>query len=533
MLQVSGLTISLGGRTVLRDVSFVANADERIGIVGPNGAGKTTLLRVIAGQLVPDRGSVALPTGSTVGFLHQGYADDPAATAGALFPRAFGGAATGSRLAELAAAIAEEHDADRLAALTADYDREVVALADAATAPPFTPPDIPPSTPIASLSGGEVTRLALAHITAARPDPLLLDEPTNHLDIGGIEEVEAHLRGFRGPVLIVSHDRAFLDAVATHILAIDPLEHTAELFTGDYTAFANEQARRIEEQWEAYRRQQREERKLKEHISAIESRARGIENRTIDFHYRKRAKKVARRSTTLKARLERQMENEAHVDRPDKRPGGFYGEFTSDRSATLLVSARDVSIEAGGKRLIQGADFTIRRGERVALVGPNGSGKTTLLRAILGRHPVASGELQVAPSAKVGYLSQEDANDFTGALELDPVEFLRRRVPMSRVEIGNFLHRFLFGHDLLATPIGRLSFGERRRLSLAQLVLTETSLLLLDEPTNHLDLPSREAFEEALEGYGGATIAVSHDRYFLERFADRTLAIDGCRFVEV
>jgi ATPase subunit of ABC transporter with duplicated ATPase domains len=467
-----------------------------------------------------------------MGFLRQGYADNPDAAAHDLFPRAFGVTASGARLEELASAMAEEREPARLAALTAEYDREVAAMSDGGSASPFAPPEIDPETPLGTLSGGEVTRLALAHITAGRPDLLLLDEPTNHLDLDGIREVEAYLRGFRGPVLIVSHDRAFLDAVATHILAIDPLEHTAELFTGGYSSFAAKQARRIEEQWEAYRRQQREERKLKEHISAIESRARGIENRTIDFHYRKRAKKVARRATTLKARLERQIEGEGHVDRPDKRPGGFYGEFSSDRSATLLVSARALSLEAGGRRLIDGADFAIRRGERVALVGPNGSGKTTLLRALLGQQPVAGGELQVAPSAKVGYLSQEDGEDFSGALELDPVEFLRRRVPMSRAEVGNFLHRFLFGHDLLSTPIGKLSFGERRRLSLAQLVLAETSLLLLDEPTNHLDLPSREAFEEALEGYEGATIAVSHDRYFLERFADRRLAIAGTKLVE-
>jgi ATP-binding cassette subfamily F protein 3 len=532
MLQVSGLTVSRGGRTILRTVSFVANDGQRMGIVGANGAGKTTLLQAISGELAPDAGSVGRRSGARIGFLRQGYSDDPNARVGDLFPQAGGGPEPARRLAELAEAIAEEHQPAALAALTADYDRLIGAL-EAGAAATFTAPAVPPETLISTLSGGEVTRLAFAQVSAERPDILLLDEPTNHLDIDGLEEVAAYLRAFEGPVLIVSHDRAFLDDVATHILAIDPFDHTAETFTGGYSDFAEEQARRIEEHWDAYRRQQREERKLKEHISAIESRARGIENRTIDFHYRKRAKKVARRATTLKARLQRQAEGAGHVDRPDKRAGGFLGDFTSDRSATQLVTATAVALAVESRVLLEDVEFVVSRGERVALVGPNGSGKTTLLRAILGQHPVESGELRVAPSAKVGYLSQEDGDEFAGALALDPVEFLRRRVVMSRGEIGNFLHRFLFGHDLLTTPIGNLSFGERRRLSLAGMVLNQTSLLLLDEPTNHLDLPSREAFEEALAGYEGATIAVSHDRYFLGQFAERTLAIEGGRLLEV
>ena len=531
MLQVSGLTLSLGGRTILQDISFVANAGERVGIVGANGAGKTTLLRALAGELAPDRGSITRPAGSRIGYLRQGYTETPTANAGDLFPLAAGGDDPGKRIAELAEAMAEEADPDGLAALSAEYDRLIMEMAGDARPTPVASA-IAPEADVSRLSGGEVTRLALAQIGAERPDILLLDEPTNHLDIDGISEVAAYVRGFAGPVLIVSHDRAFLDEVATHILALDPVEHTAEMFTGSYTEFADEQARRAAERWEAYRRQQREERKLKEHISAIESRARGIENRTIDFHYRKRAKKVARRATTLKARLERQAEGAGHVDRPERTPGGFAGGFSSDRSASRVLSASDVTIEVEGRRLLEDVDLVVSRGERLALVGPNGSGKTTLLRAILGRHPVAAGELRVGPSVEVGYLAQEDGSEFGGALEADPVSYLRGVVAMSRVEIGNFLHRFLFGHDLLSTPIGKLSFGERRRLSLAELVLKRTSLLLLDEPTNHLDLPSREAFEEALSGYEGAAIAVSHDRYFVERFADRTLAIEGGRLVE-
>jgi ATPase subunit of ABC transporter with duplicated ATPase domains len=250
---------------------------------------------------------------------------------------------------------------------------------------------------------------------------------------------------------------------------------------------------------------------------------------------RKRAKKVARRAVTLKARLERQAESVGHVERPEKAVHGLEGNFAGgERSTAILVSATGVALEVAGRRLVDGVSFDIRRGERVALIGDNGSGKTTLVRTILGQAQVAAGRLTLAGSARTGYLAQEDDIAANPAYtSLTAVEFLRRHRPMPEAEAFNYLHRFLFGHGLLRTPLGAMSYGERRRLALAVLVLGGANLLLLDEPTNHLDLPSREAFEAAFASYDGAALVVTHDRYFIERFATRVLALEGGRLLEV
>jgi ATP-binding cassette subfamily F protein 3 len=523
--------MSFGGRTVLHDVSFVVNPGERTGIVGPNGSGKTTLLRIIVGELAPEAGSAGTGNG-VVAMLRQGNLGREHETAGAVFPGAFSGDPEGDRLAKLAEALARAADGPNDAELAEEYDRLLERLGGGGRE------DLPsqwgalglrsidPGEPVAHLSGGELTKLGLLDALSRSPDVLLLDEPTNHLDIGAIAFVEQAIRAFRGAVVVVAHDRALLDALATSIIELDPHSGRAEEFPGGYSAYAEEKARREAEQWQQYRRQQREERKLKEAISAIESRSRNIENRTIDFYYRKRARKVARRAVTLKARMERQMESAEHVERPQKALGGFQGAFAAEEKGSYrLVSATGAALEVGGRTLLSDLTFEIQRRERVALVGPNGSGKTTLLGAILGKVPVADGALVVSSSARVGYLAQNDGAGAEGGSGQSAVEILRRERAMSAADANNFLHRFLFGHDQLGTPVDRLSYGERRRLGLALLVAGETSLLLLDEPANHLDIPSQEAFETALEGFAGAVLFVTHDRYFVDQFADRVLEI--------
>ncbi|MGH2608788.1 MAG: ABC-F family ATP-binding cassette domain-containing protein, partial [Tepidiformaceae bacterium] len=439
-------------------------------------------------------------------------------------------------LTELAAHMASESNPQAAAQLAHAYDALLARVASIPTgfdlraawdALALRPID--PGTPAGTLSGGELTKLGLLNAFASAPDLVLLDEPTNHLDLGGMAWLEDQLESFRGAALVVSHDRVLLDNVADRILELDARTGTGEIFPGGYTDYAAEKARRHADQWSAYDRQQREERKLKKAISAIESRSRNIENRTIHFYFRKRAKKVARRAVTLKARLNRQAESAEHVDRPDKQAQGFYGAFTAtDRSASRLIGADRLSLAVAGRTLFDGLTFDVRRGERVALLGANGAGKTTLLRAIIGEHPVSSGELFVTASAKVGYLAQDDPSHASPTEDgaLTPVALLRRSIPMSEIEVNDFLHRFLFGHDQLRTPIARLSYGERRRLDLARLVLSGANLLLLDEPTNHLDLPSREAFESAFASFEGAALVVTHDRHFIERFVHRVVELD-------
>jgi len=530
MLTVQNLRRELGGRTVLNGVSFSLERGELLGVVGPNGAGKTTLLRILAGLDHPDSGVVTLAPGSAVGYLRQGFAGREHETAGSAFPRAFASADAARGLERLSAALAHEADPARSDALAAEYDALLARISAGAgldvpgARAALALEHIGPDTTLGALSGGELTRLGLLDLVAAAPDLLLLDEPTNNLDVAGLDWLEGALRGFRGAIIAVSHDRAFLDSCARQVLELRLHGAGAEVFAGNYSALLAEKARRAEEHRTAYERQQREEAQLKQAIHRIETRARGIENRTIDFAKRKKALKIARRAVTLKARIERQLESGSHIERPDEKPRAFYGglEFADlAGGAGRLVSVTGAALEIGGRRLFEGLSFSVNRGECVVISGPNGRGKTTLLRAILGEHPVARGEVSLGPSASVGYLAQQDDPAVVAEdARLTPVDLLRRAAPMTEAEATNFLHRFLLGHDQVRTPVARLSYGERRRLSLALIVRGGANLLILDEPTNHLDLDSREAFEDALEGYEGAILAVSHDRRFIARFAD-------------
>jgi ATP-binding cassette, subfamily F, member 3 len=529
MFAVESISAEFGGRTILDGLSFVVHRGETLGVVGPNGSGKTTLLRIIAGELRPRSGRLGTPPALRVGYLAQGHASDLGRTVADVFPAAFAGDAAAHRLSSLATGIANERDPAAAASLADEYDALLQHIASGPAADVEALRDqlrlraMPPDTLVSELSGGELTKLGLIDLVAQAPDGLLLDEPTNHLDLVGIEWVEALIDGFAGPVIVVSHDRALLDECAGAILEIDPHSGKGEMFPGNYTDYANEKARREAEAWESFRRQQREERALKRTISAIESRSRNIENRTINFYVRKRAKKVARRATTLKARLNRQVDSAEHLERPNKRPKGFYGGFqTEDAGATRLLTAVNAGISMEGRPLLADVSFVLTKGEKLAISGPNGCGKTTLLRAVLGQHAVASGSLSLSGSATIGYLSQSDDIP-PGDGALSAVQLLRRALPMPEADIYNFLHRFLFGHDQVNTPVGALSFGERRRLALARLVLGGANLLLLDEPTNHLDLPSCEAFEAAFAGFEGAALIVTHDRYFIDQFADALL----------
>ncbi|MCZ2110765.1 MAG: ATP-binding cassette domain-containing protein [Dehalococcoidia bacterium] len=536
LIVVSSLSIELGGRTVVSGLSFTANPGEIIGVAGPNGAGKTTLLRAIRGELRPSSGSIDIATGLRLGYLAQGSDDAAALPAGDAYAAAFPGDATSARLESIAAALASAKEPDAIARLSRAYDEALDLLENRDSDElervrgELGIAAFDPQRPLSGFSGGERTRIALTALAAGSPDALLLDEPTNHLDLPGIRRVEQLIRSVPGPVIVVSHDRALLDAVCTSILALEPGK-PGEMFAGGYRAYASELARHREQEWEAYRRQQREERQLRQNIAAAESRSRHIENSTIDFAIRKKAAKIARRSVTLKARLERQIESAEHLDRPGRTATGFQGSFAEgERGAGRLILADNLRLEAGGRTLADGLTFQLGRGQRLAVTGPNGSGKTTLIRAILGDAAPAGGVLEVAASARPGYLPQEDMAILTpGEANLTPLEFLRRTSRQSEAEINNFLHRFLFARGEIRTPVGLLSYGERRRLALARLVLGGANLLLLDEPTNHLDIPSREAFETALDGFEGGVLVVTHDRYLLERLGGERLELGGSR----
>jgi ATP-binding cassette subfamily F protein 3 len=536
MLRVHRLEKAMAGRTVLRGVSFVANDGAPVGIVGPNGSGKTTLLRLIAGQLQPDSGRIEMPPGTRVELLRQGYAGCEREPLRTVFPRVSNQGAE-QELERVGAELAGAEDEERRVALEGRF-AELLAIVERDSGSQVDELRAglrvgawDPDMLVGMLSGGELAKLGLVELFARDPTALLLDEPTNHLDLDALKWLEDRVRLFPGPAVVVSHDRAFLDAVATQVVAFDASGH-AEVYSGSYSDYAEEVARHAADQQERYERQERERGRLQRSIQAAETRSRGIEQRTINFHYRKRALKVARRAVTLRARLERQLESADHVDRPERGPQGLHAATFAQapRSANRLVEARSLALGVGDRTLVENADFVIGREQRIVLVGPNGSGKTTLLRALLGEYPPSAGEVRVTPSARIGYLPQDDLELLSHEAET-PVEVIRKAVEVDETEAFNLLHRFLFGHDRAFTPLRQLSYGERRRLSLARLILGGTNLLLLDEPTNHLDLPSRESFEAALESFDGAWLAVTHDRYFAERLAEQIWAIEDGRLV--
>jgi ATP-binding cassette subfamily F protein 3 len=534
MFKASNLSKSFGGRRVLDGVSFVVNDGEVAGVVGPNGAGKTTLLRIVAGIDAANTGSAT--ASGRIGYLRQGYAHDAGSAVADVFPRAFASSDAQARLEALAGRIgAAAHDAT----LAREYDdlvAEVAAPEQADAAALWRElelREIAPDERVGTLSGGEQTKLGLIDLAVSRPDVLLLDEPTNNLDLRALGWLDEFLRGFDGAVLLVSHDRALLDDHADKIIELDEATGRAETFAGNYGTYAAEKARRHAELWDRYRRQQERERRVKAEIRAIKQTAMGHEKMSQNDFYRRKAKKIARRAVVLGRRLERDLSADERIAKPLKTAYRVKAEIApASRGGDRMLIAEGVSLSAGGRELLDTAVLEIGWGERVALAGANGSGKTTLLRAILGEHAIDGGVVRTSPSTRIGYLPQEE-RDIDPSIAETPVDAIRTAAGISETEARRFLHRFLFSGDGALTPIARLSYGERRRLSLARLVLSGANLLLLDEPTNHLDIPSREAFESALEAYDGAMIAVTHDRYFIERFAQRLVVIEDGRLREI
>ena len=378
--------------------------------------------------------------------------------------------------------------------------------------------DLDPAMAVDQLSGGQKQKLALARLLADRPDFLLLDEPTNHLDAGALDRLAEVLLRFPGGVLLVSHDRAFLDQVATAVLAIDPASGTLARYAGNYTAHADRRARERERQSVLFRSEQAEIARMRRDIARTREQARQVERSTTPRqpNVRRLAKKVARKAQSREKKLERYRNDPARTERPTDgwRLKVEFGEATGgDRALALERAAIGYD---GCPPLLEEVTVDLGRRERVALRGPNGSGKTSLLRTLAGDLQPAAGRIRTSAAAVVGYMAQEQE---TLDLCSTALETIRAESAMSQTDARSFLHFFLFSGDDPLQPIAELSFGERARLSLALLVARGATVLLLDEPLNHLDLDSRERFETALHGFGGAVVVASHDRYFVERFA--------------
>lgn len=527
MLQVRAITHWFGDRKVLDQISFNLNRGQRAGLIGPNGSGKSTLLKIIAGELTPDQGRVQLsPASLRLGYLPQALNFPAGATVADVLAAAQGEHISAeTRLALAAEQVAMAGNGGLAAALDA-YDRALAEFEALGGASLYAEADavlaglglagVSQEQPVQALSGGQKTRLGLARLLLSEPDLMVLDEPTNHLDIRALAWLEEFLAGYPGAILLVSHDRAFLDRTVTTILALDDVTHTLRECPGNYSDYALAMDRSLEKQWAAYQEQQERMARLTSSIRKLSGKAQNIENETIHFHWRRIAKDLARRAVVQKRRLERMLESEELVEKP-----GLTWKMKLEfpdmaRSGQDVLQIEDLSVGYGERVVLQRVSLHLGYGERAALIGPNGAGKTTLLRCITGELQPWAGQVRLGKGVRLGYMAQEQETLDPAAT---PLALLRAAAPLNETEARSFLHYFLFAGDEVFTPVGQLSFGERSRLALALLAGRGCNFLLLDEPINHLDIPSRERFERAMARFEGTALAVVHDRYFIERFA--------------
>ncbi len=534
MLHVSDLSKRFGDTLLFEQVNFTINDGERVALIGPNGSGKSTLLRILVGEEAPDRGSVRFKVPlDRVGYLPQGLIyDDELLVGDILVDRERDQATWIAEMERLSIALSRASDSQRPAlehayaaaleqlsnpAVLAEHQVETI-LAGLGLS------DVAADTPIGTLSGGQKTRLGLARLLLQQPAMLLLDEPTNHLDITALEWLEAFLAQYRGAMLIVSHDRTFLENTANTVFELGNEQHTLTVYPGNYSDYALAKRREEARLWQQYNEQQERIGKLENAIQRWKGQASRIEGETVAFYYKKRAKKVAHQAVIRQRRLERMLESEDLVDKPVQGWNVKLEFVNTPPSGQDVLVVEGVSKAFGAHVLFSDVNLILQRGERIALVGPNGSGKTTFLRMIVGEEEPSSGVLRTGSGVKIGYFAQEQE---TLNPDVNALQTVQAATGLGETEARNFLHYYLFSGDDVFTPIRDLSYGERARLALGMLVLRGCNLLLLDEPVNHLDIPSRERFEQALSDFQGTVLAVAHDRYFVQRFATGVWGLAG------
>jgi ATP-binding cassette subfamily F protein 3 len=507
----TSLDVHMGGKLLFEGVSFKLEPRERMTLSGRNGAGKSTLLRLLAGERSPDRGSLVLQKGARVALHDQ---RPPRETEISLGEYVFSGRAemlaTEAELERLEAAMSDgETGEETLNAYAAAQQRldhgggyrwrdGVLAVLRGLG---FGGEEAERS--LATFSGGELTRASLARALATRPDLLLLDEPTNHLDIPSLEWLERYLRDLDAAVVLVAHDRWFLEAVGTSVLELEA--QRARFFAGPWHAWRKEQAAREIARGKAIERQQDEIARMERFVE----------------RFRYKATKARQAQSRLK-QIDKIKRDGVEAEQRDRRNLRF-AFVQPERPGRTVLKLVGATIEVPGRTLLADARLEVERGEHVVLVGPNGSGKTTLIETLAGRRELAAGSVRPGHNVKVGYLSQH-ADSAAG--EGTVLEAAQRQTGLSGQKARDLLGNFLFSGSDAQKQLSDISGGEQRRLSLAILVASGANVLILDEPTNHLDIESREALEDALSAFEGAVVLVSHDRALLEAVGSRTLVCE-------
>ncbi len=511
LFRLSDVWKSYGGTEILKGVSFQVNPSEKVGLVGRNGAGKTTVFRLVTGQEGPDEGDIIKINGLKLGLLTQHVdfeAGETVHTAAlSAFKEIHDIEAEMRRLEKQMETDHSEAVLDKYADLQSAFELadgfSYAARAESVLLGLGFPPETWASE-VETLSGGQKNRLGMARLLLSNADVMLLDEPTNHLDVDAVEWLEEFLQTYDKTYVVISHDRYFLDRTTNRVIEMD--RGVAVTYKGNYSQYLTERDLRREQQQREYENQQALINKTQEFI-----------RRNLEGQKTKQAK--SRR--TLLARMDR---IEAVTS---EKSGGNFGLRQVERTGNNVLTAEDLTIGYGEKALATKLNFSLHRGDALGIIGGNGTGKTTLLKTLLGSIPELDGKMHWGTKVNIGYYSQN--------LEgLEPrnevIQELRRVAPTAdNGTLRGFLAKFLFMGEDVFKPVSALSGGEKGRLALAKLIYSQKNVLVLDEPTNHLDIPSRESLENALEEYDGTIITVSHDRFFLDKIANKILSfgMDG------
>jgi macrolide transport system ATP-binding/permease protein len=501
IMKIRGIQKSFNEKQILQNAEIDIKQESRIGLVGNNGAGKTTLANIISGSLLPDKGFIdTFNKTLNIGYLKQ-------STEYSIHELEDIDSLKGNDLFQISSQLGLNKEID------------------------WADPDW------SKLSGGEKLKISLSSVWASRPELLILDEPTNHLDLQGVEWLIDELKTFKGAVIIISHDRYFLDRTVTEIIEIE--DGSTKLFKGNYTSYRKEKERLYEIQLHHYEIQQKHKQQIEQQMANLKNwsekahrdstkQGSASERRQIGFkeYHRMKAKKMDNQIKSKMKRLNQELEKN-EVKAPKEEAKVRFEFQNSRKKGKRIIEASELSKSFGSRCLFDKSHFYMNHGERMALLGKNGSGKTTLVKILLGDETASSGEVWVSETIKIGYLSQDvsdlplhqTALEYTGLTDRESIG--RARTIFANIGLPE---------EKLTVPINNLSLGERTRIKLVMMLLRELDLLILDEPTNHLDLASRESLEKTLLNFHGSLLVVSHDVYFQEKISDKLLLIDDGKF---